>query len=244
MSQTFGRVDALPRIEAFPDAEFLHEKAKQFYRVVERGGRIFQERFEKDESGRKVRAFELEATHIIGSGHHARTYLHLSPDGELVELPLSWYSQEKRWAMSPGYDRATNLGFTRLIDAGCMFCHNGYPAGIRPGFAARAVWPTAPPSGIDCQRCHGPGAKHIRLASTGAASALIRSSIVNPKRLAPDLAMDVCLQCHLQTTSEPLPHALRRFGRDAFSYRPGDRLRDYALSFDHGRGAGERISSR
>ncbi|HWB95331.1 MAG TPA: hypothetical protein VG672_01475, partial [Bryobacteraceae bacterium] len=72
MAQTFARVNELPRIETFPDTGFFHEKAKQFYRVTLREGRIFQERFEKDASGRKVRAFELEATHIIGSGRHAR----------------------------------------------------------------------------------------------------------------------------------------------------------------------------
>jgi tetratricopeptide (TPR) repeat protein len=237
MAQTFARVNELPRIETFPDTGFFHEKAKQFYRVTLREGRIFQERFEKDASGRKVRAFELEATHIIGSGRHARTYLHLSPAGELVELPLSWYSQEKRWAMSPGYDHAANLGFTRPIDAGCMFCHNGYPAGVRPDFAARAVWPPALPSGIDCQRCHGSGADHVRLAGSGAAPAAVRAAIVNPKRLAPGLAMDVCLQCHLQTTSSPLPHALRRFGKDAFSYRPGEPLTAHLLQFDHADGS-------
>ena len=29
--------------------------------------------------------------------------------------------------MSPGYDRPAHLDFRRVIDAGCMSCHNGYP---------------------------------------------------------------------------------------------------------------------
>ena len=209
MSQTFGRVDARPSIEDFTHAEFFDNRTKQFFRVTRRDGRIFQQRFEKDEKGRPVRSFELEATHIVGSGKHARTYLHQSANGELVELPLSWYSQEKRWAMSPGYN-----GFTRVIDPGCLFCHNAYPAGVRGEFAARPVWPANLPSGIDCQRCH--------------------SATIHPKRPPPNRQMDICLQCHLQTTSGKLPHALRRFGKDVFSYRPDVPLDEYILQFDRG----------
>src|SRR5687768_3119875 len=44
-------------------------------------------------------AFERAVTHAIGSGKNARSYLHRSPDGELTQFPLSWYTQENRWAM-------------------------------------------------------------------------------------------------------------------------------------------------
>ena len=50
------------------------------------------------------------------------------PDGRLVQLPVSWYAERGGyWAMSPGYDRPAHLDFRRVIDAGCMSCHNGYP---------------------------------------------------------------------------------------------------------------------
>ncbi len=238
MARTFGRLDASPVIEDYTNNTFFHEKSKQFYRVIRRGGHVFQERYEEEQPGREVRSMELEATHVIGSGQHSRTYLHLSASGQLIQLPLSWYAQEKRWAMSPGYDQKSNFGFTRVIDAGCLFCHNAYPAGVSGKFAARAVWPADLPSGIDCQRCHGPGARHVRLASIGASAALVQAAIVNPKRLTPRLQLDVCLQCHLQTTSGPLPHALHRFGRDVFSYRPGEPLQDYIVQFDHPAGSG------
>src|SRR5258708_5284674 len=81
MSETFGRVDARSSIEDVREAEFFHETKKQFYRVTRRNGHVFQERYEKDEKGGPVRAFELEATHIVGSGRHARTYLHQSENG-------------------------------------------------------------------------------------------------------------------------------------------------------------------
>jgi Flp pilus assembly protein TadD len=46
------------------------------------------------------------------------------------------------------------------------------------------------------------------------------------------------MQCHLETTSSPLPDSIRRFGRDVRSYRPGEPLGDYKLYFDHAPGAG------
>jgi hypothetical protein len=46
------------------------------------------------------------------------------------------------------------------------------------------------------------------------------------------------MQCHLETTSSPLPHSILKIDRTAFSYRPGEPLPDYALSFDHKAGTG------
>jgi predicted CXXCH cytochrome family protein len=46
---------------------------------------------------------------------------------------------------------------------------------------------------------------------------------------------DICVlheQCHLQTTSARLPHAITRYERGIFSYRPGEPLTNYALHFD------------
>ena len=50
--------------------------------------------------------------------------------------------------------------------------------------------------------------------------------------------MEVCMQCHLETTSRPLPNSLVRFGRGAYSYRPGEPLEDFVIHFDHAKGAG------
>jgi predicted CXXCH cytochrome family protein len=46
------------------------------------------------------------------------------------------------------------------------------------------------------------------------------------------------MQCHLETTSRPLPYAIVRYDRSLFSYRPGEPLADYALHFDHAPGTG------
>ena len=46
------------------------------------------------------------------------------------------------------------------------------------------------------------------------------------------------MQCHLETTSSPLPASIVRYERGPFSYRPGEALSDFILHFDHARGKG------
>jgi predicted CXXCH cytochrome family protein len=94
------------------------------------------------------------------------------------------------------------------------------------------------PEGIDCQRCHGPGTRHVQIARTaGATSDQIRQAIFNPARWSGERQMEACMQCHLQTTSEPLPASIRRFDRGPFSYRAGEPLSDFMLFFDRAPGA-------
>jgi tetratricopeptide (TPR) repeat protein len=143
--------------------------------------------------------------------------------------------------MSPGYDRPDQQDFRRHIAFQCMFCHNAYPSLSSQPLASgdQETFGGTIPEGIDCQRCHGPGSVHVKTAATpGARLEAIRGAIVNPGRLTRERQMDVCMQCHLETTSSPLPHSILKIDRTAFSYRPGEPLPDYALSFDHKAGTG------
>jgi len=238
MAQTLSVVSKLPVIEDYTARNKLeHLPSGNFYELSFRQGRAFQLRYQK-EDGAKVRMFEQEATHIIGSGRRARSYLNLSGEGELTQLPVSWYTQEKQWGMSPGYDRPKHDDFSRVVERGCLFCHSAYPVDGKDGFAVPSTFKAPLPQGIDCQRCHGPGSRHVSLAGDRADPSAIRTSIVNPKKLSPGLQRDVCLQCHLETTSAKLPHALRRFGEGDFSFRAGDKLTDHVVHFDHAPGTG------
>lgn len=221
--------------------EYRHATSGRHYAMFWRNGKLIQRRWQRGHDGREENAFELEVHYVIGSGNHARTFLHRSANGEVTELPLTWYAHENEWAMSPGFDRPQHPDFTRQIDHGCMFCHNSYPD-LKTGedrFGQIAVFPEDLPQGIDCQRCHGPGAEHVARASSGKHdSKSIREAIINPARLTPALQMDICLQCHLETTSAQLPAATRRFGRTVYSYRPREPLGEYMVHFDHARGTG------
>jgi predicted CXXCH cytochrome family protein len=124
-----------------------------------------------------------------------------------------------------------------------MFCHNAYPK-ISAGHdevAVETVIVLPLPEGIDCQRCHGHGRKHIQMVQAGKTAQAVRAAIVNPARLTADREIEVCLQCHLETSSDPLPHRIVRYDRRPFSYRPGEPLSDFALSFDRASGMGDRF---
>jgi predicted CXXCH cytochrome family protein len=223
-------------------AIYYHKASDSYFAMYRRGGSYYQRRHQLDSDGRPVNVMEKRVDYIMGSGNHARAYLHRTARNTLIELPLAWYAEKGGfWAMNPGYDRADHEGFRRKIAYDCMFCHNGYPripaASERPLAEAAYVEPL--PLGIDCQRCHGPGRRHATLARTaGTKAEAIRGAIVNPARLSPELREEVCIQCHLETTSFPLPNSLQRYDQGPFAYRPGQPLAAHWLFFDHAPGAG------
>ncbi|MFO0363491.1 MAG: tetratricopeptide repeat protein [Acidobacteriota bacterium] len=215
---------------------YYHAPSQSYFTMLQRGGKFFQRRYQLGPDGRPTNEIEKQVDFVLGSGHHARAYLHRTPRNTLIQLPLGWYAdQGGHWAMNPGYDRPDHEGFRRPVAYDCMYCHNGYPR-IPPGHEqpfAEPVYLDPLPNGIDCQRCHGPGLRHVELARAGAASAAVREAIVNPARLSPERREEVCLQCHLETTSFPLPNSLARYDRGPFDFQPGQPLSNQWLFFDH-----------
>lgn len=224
MARSFYRPRAGNVIEDFDAPPYFHAPSKQYFEMRRRGGDLVFRRWQLAADGAPIHVFEQKVDWIIGSGSHARTYLYQVPSGEMFELPITWYTATREWRMSPGYDRADHEGVIRRVRHECMFCHNAYPnvAEEKLSYWRSQAFPPRLPEGIGCQRCHGPGAEHARTRT--------RQSIINPIRLGTKLRNDICYQCHMQPTVV-LP-ALRRFGRDLYSFRPGQPLADYAQRVD------------
>jgi predicted CXXCH cytochrome family protein len=232
MGRSFFRPRTENVVEDYETRHTLHHPASdRTYTMIARDGRWFQRRHQIGFDGSETNVVETQIDYVIGSGNHARSYLHRTAEGKLVELPVTWYSEKNGyWAMSPGYDRPDHSDFRRAISYECMFCHNGYPSAV----GTDGIFVGDIPEGIDCQRCHGPGRAHVEAASSGHASLeSIRRAIVNPARLSRERQLDVCMQCHLQTTSLRSPDSIRRYTRRPFSYQPGEPLQDYAVYFDY-----------
>jgi hypothetical protein len=72
--------------------------------------------------------------------------------------------------------------------------------------------------GIDCERCHGPGAEHVRFQTLNPDEKTGRY-IVNTGRLSRQQQLDACALCH-SGSRYPL--------KPPFSFRAGDRLDDFS----------------
>ncbi|HEY3743990.1 MAG TPA: tetratricopeptide repeat protein [Bryobacteraceae bacterium] len=240
-----GRSFAAPRPEILVEDftkknSYYHPASNTYYQMLNRNGVLVQRRYQLGFEGKETNLDEKQIDYIVGSGNHMRTYVHRNADGTLVELPLAWYAEKGGyWAMNPGYDAPDYPYARRQIAYDCMFCHNAYPQtpGGHDRLGDRPVYSGKMPEGIDCQRCHGPGQKHIDVASTpDAKPADIRAAIVNPRKLDNDRQIEVCAQCHLKTTEFRLPHAIKRYERPDFSYQPGQPLASFLLAFDEAPG--------
>jgi tetratricopeptide (TPR) repeat protein len=246
MARSFYRPSKENTVEDYKVHNTVYNRASdRHYTMFERDGKWYQRRSQLGYGGKETNIVEKQVDYVIGSGNHSRTYLYRNSEGNLVEMPVSWYAEKGGyWAMSPGYDRANQADFRRTIVNECFSCHNSYPQSAQPetpvpaSHFADPVFGDRVPEGIDCQRCHGPGRAHIEAASSGRATPeTIRGAIVNPSRLNRDRQLETCLQCHLETTSR-MPSKLPRYDRAPFSYRPGQALTDYFGYFDYAPGTG------
>ena len=228
MAKSFSKASEISVIEDF-GKEFYHAPSDRYYQIRKEGQSLTFKRYLKDAEGNPIHEFEREIAWVMGSGNRARSYLYQNDSGELFMLPLGWYSEGRQWGMSPGFEHQNHLGVLRQVKRQCMFCHNAYPE-VEDGNDTHWMphrFPKQLPQGTGCQRCHGPGAEHIRTVLRGSPLEDIRARIVNPRKLPPEQRDSVCFQCHMLPSVSMIGE--RRFGRDDYSFRPGQSLSEYMV---------------
>ncbi len=168
--------------------------------------------------------------------HHMQAYWYATGDRRAVALlPFVYLRESERWIpenssfLKQSYRQ---LGQTSVDNrsgewnSGCQQCH---ATGQQPRLAGMDT--RVADFGIACEACHGPAAEHVSSNQDpihrygqhfGAES---DTSIVNPAKLSPRLATDICGQCHSlwQPTTET--ESERSLG-EGFSFRPGQRLEE------------------
>lgn len=164
-----------------------------------------------------------QVNYIIGSGQHTNSHMQ-SINGYVNQMPMTFYTQKKHWDLPPGFENGVNTRFSRKIGLECISCHNGYPDFILGSENKFSTLPT----GIDCERCHGPGSFHVAQRQSGTrvdTSKYIDYSIVNPAKLSIERQFDICQRCHLQG------NAILKEGKSFYDFKPGQVLSNYISVF-------------
>jgi hypothetical protein len=139
-------------------------------------------------------------------------------------MPMTFYTQKRKWDLPPGFEDGHNTHFNRKIGLECMSCHNSYPNFV---LGSENKY-NGVQEGINCERCHGPGSIHVAQRQTGSkidTSKYIDYSIVNPAKLSIDRQFDICQRCHLQG------NAVLKEGKSFFDFKPGMKLNDFMTVF-------------
>jgi Flp pilus assembly protein TadD len=199
------------------------EKLNQHFEVFARDGKLFQSQYAVGAGGNEVFRETHEVQWIIGSGNNG--FAGVTTQGPyLFQGPLSFYSKIGAWGLSPGYEFG-NYGFNRPILAGCVACHSARAMPAAEG-NGRFEDPPFQELAIGCENCHGPGEQHVREMSGKGTARKGHTSIVNPARLSPALADNICMFCH-QTGDVRVLQPNKNY-RD---FRPGEPLDDTLAIF-------------
>jgi hypothetical protein len=196
-------------------------KLDRHFEAYARDGALFQSESQTFADGAEVFRDTHKIDWLIGSGANGMGAIVRVGDF-LLEAPLSFYARKQAWELSPGYQFG-DYGFSRPILPGCIACHSGQPRPAQGG-NGRFLDPPFTELAIGCENCHGPGEQHVLEMELSASSATGNSAIVNPAKLSPWLADNICMSCH-QTGDARVLHP----GKSYRDFRPGQLL-DETLS--------------
>jgi hypothetical protein len=162
-----------------------------------------------------VEKFKAPLNITVGSGKRGQTFLYWYHN-KLLQLPLTWFTELHQWTNSPGF--SNRVIFRRPATSRCLECHSTYfqvtsAAGVEP----EDFSPTNIAYGVDCEKCHGPAAKHVAFHQQNPAEKTARF-IVNPGSFTRTRSLDLCRLCHGGRLAKTKP---------SFSFQAGDTLADF-----------------
>jgi hypothetical protein len=151
---------------------------------------------------------------IVMGDVKGQTYLYWRDD-LLCQLPASYVKDIDAWAYSPGFPEGVPV-YDRVVEFDCVDCHATV---FETVLADRVVKTDKAILGITCERCHGPGERHVRYHTEhpGAGSPFAMTAIGGLPR---DDQVAVCGFCHAGAK----PGSRKR---PPFTFRPGDHLSDF-----------------
>lgn len=189
----------------------------QQVKMERRGSKLFQVLY--------VDGLEKEAHPFdIGFGKkNAQTWLYWKGNNT-YQLPVSYYTTVNNWGTSPGYSLQFP-SFDRLIGRNCFECHSSNIGFLHSSDTNRSANSTPAIreamdrktfiAGIDCERCHGPSAQHVRFHTTNPGQSQGRF-VTRIMAMSRQQQLDACALCHAGNDRVKL--------RTRFDFHPGDTL--------------------
>lgn len=222
MGQSFGYATKEKSAADFGTHALVYDKKKDFYyKPFWKGDSLYFMEY-RLEGKDTVHKLVQRIDYIIGSGQHTNSHIY-QVNGYLYQAPITFYTQKRKWDLAPGFEDI-NPRFSRVIETECITCHNGYPQFVSGSQNKYLTIKT----GIDCERCHGPGSLHVAAKQKGEIIDTSKTpdyTIVNPRRLSTDLQNNICQRCHLQGI------ATLNDGKTFFDFRPGMKLKEIETVF-------------
>lgn len=216
MGQSFGLANKAKTAGKYPGHQAVYDKYTDlYYTPYLLDSQMVLKEFRLKGKDTIYKRLE-KLNYIIGSGHHTNSHI-INTNGYLTQAPITFYVQQGKWDLPPGFENGYNTRFSRALGLECLSCHNAYPKFVESSVNKY----TSVPLGIDCERCHGPGSIHVKSKQKGLIVDIKHDTdftIVNPCKLPYDLQIDVCQRCHLQGD------AVLKEGKSFFDFKPGMKL--------------------
>jgi len=202
-AQTMRRVQSRLDAESFSKRSPIKDPNTGLtYRPARIGDRFYME----ISNGRQT--VRRSADYVLGTGRNAVSFLGQRTPDRFTKLRISYYQPAGEWDLTPQQEAAGPAGVEEegaRLD-GCVLCHvtvlRREPDGLR--LAESRL-------GIGCERCHGPGKRHIQeVERTGHDPHIERLKDALPARVN-----DLCGDCHRTPANASLadPHTEQQLPR-------------------------------
>lgn len=156
---------------------------------------------------------------VVGAATQGQSYMSWTGN-QLYQLPVTFFTSVNGWTNSPGYPN--HIAFNRPITSRCLECHTTFAEKLSELNAEPELFdPHKMLLGVTCEKCHGPGAKHVDFQSKNPKEPSAKY-IINPKNFSRQQSLDLCAVCH-GGRLEPI--------KPVFEFTAGDKLSDY-FTFD------------
>jgi len=155
----------------------------------------------------------------FGSGKNAQTY-GFWKGKQIIQLQMSYFRSVNEWTNSPGYPSSI---YYQGIGMRCLECHTSYAEGKRvPGDPMINLRDEIEPKSIvwsiNCQRCHGAGARHVEFHLKHPEDKTARY-IARFMDLSRKQRLDACGMCHSGNSLEVI--------KSPYAFKPGDSILNY-----------------